>query len=271
MIPTWVGAVLAGCALLVWWPRPGTAVELRMGATVSVSAGSRRRLVTAAVFLGMACTAGLVVAFAAVAHRLLVGLTVAGAFWAAWQLRCMQRARAQRDHVRAETVEAIEALTSEIESGVEAARALDHLAADWPQFGPAAAAARIGGDVSATLHAAAATPGAEALDRLAGVWRLSARTGAAQRSVLDQLGHALREERELQREIISGLGPSRATARLLAALPLLGLALGSSMRGETLRILFDTMAGAVCLAAGVALACVGLMWVERIASAAEQW
>ena len=257
--------------LLTLWPGPAAIVRWRLGDPAAVDVGrtpwSNRLVRLLAVVAGSAVVIGV----GGPAHRLIVGGTVVGVVGAAWHFRRIRRARTQREMLRADMAEAIDALTSELESGILATRALASVASDWPILSPAASASRLGGDVAAAIRMAADRPGAEALDRLAAAWEISERTGAAQADVLDRMGRGLRDERELQREITAGLGPSRATARLLAGLPVLGLALGSGIRGESLHILFGTLTGSLCLAAGVFLACAGLAWVEHIASAAERW
>ena len=49
-----------------------------------------------------------------------------------------------------------------------------------------------------------------------------------------------------------------------------GLPLGSGMGGDPVGLLTGTWIGVTCLAAGCALACLGITWVERIAAAAER-
>src|SRR5665811_460560 len=257
--------------VLTLWPGPEAVIRWRLGdpavAGTDRPPWSNRLVQSVAVAAGSAVVIGV----GGPAHRLIVGGTAVGVLGAAWHFRRIRQARTRPERLRADMAEAIDALTSELESGILATRALASVASDWPILSSAASASRFGGDVAAALRTAADRPGAEALHRLAAAWEISERTGAAQADVLDRMGRALRDERDLQREISAGLGPSRATARLLAALPVLGLALGSGVRGESLHVLFGTLTGSLCLAAGVFLACAGLAWVEHIASAAERW
>ena len=134
----------------------------------------------------------------------------------------------------------------------------------------AAAACRMGGDVAGALRAAALKPWAENLDELAAAWEVCERSGAPMARVLDRLGDGIRDERETQREISAGLGPAKATARLMAVLPLFGLGMGVSMGARPVHILLDTVVGSLCLAAGAALACAGVWWVDQIAARAER-
>jgi tight adherence protein B len=56
----------------------------------------------------------------------------------------------------------------------------------------------------------------------------------------------------------------RATVALLAGLPILGLAMGSGIGAEPVRILTSTTIGHVLLVAGVALELLGLGWSSRL-------
>jgi tight adherence protein B len=73
----------------------------------------------------------------------------------------------------------------------------------------------------------------------------------------------------VRRQVSAGLAGARATARLLASLPILGLCLGYAVGARPLTFLTGTQVGWLCLAVGLALAGVGLFWVERLADACE--
>ena len=65
-------------------------------------------------------------------------------------------------------------------------------------------------------------PGAEGLRLVAASWHVSGRSGAGLAAVLDRVGAALREDEEAHAEVTAALGLPRATAKLLAGLPLVG-------------------------------------------------
>ena len=69
-------------------------------------------------------------------------------------------------------------------------------------------------------------------------WRLPGRCrralAAALAVVLDRIGVGLRDEEEARAEVAASLAPARATAKLLAGLPVFGLALGMSMGARPL-------------------------------------
>ncbi|WP_084693384.1 type II secretion system F family protein [Actinomadura atramentaria] len=119
------------------------------------------------------------------------------------------------------------------------------------------------------LEALAAEPGAAGLRPLAACWRIGAERGGALGDVLDGLATALRDEEELRREVAAQLAAPRATARLLAALPLLGLAMAAAIGAHPVAFLFTTLPGLACLLLGTSLNATGLWWTHHLAKAAE--
>ena len=166
--------------------------------------------------------------------------------------------------------EAIGLMSAELRAGILPQRVLTGLAVEFDFLAPAARAADLGGDVPAALRVAAGDTGAELLDDLAGAWLVAERAGAPLARVLDKLEETARGDLDIEREVESGLAPARATGRLMAVLPVFGLALGSGMGGDPVAILTGTIPGVLCLAAGCGLACTGIAWVERIATSAEE-
>ncbi|MEU5877264.1 type II secretion system F family protein [Spirillospora sp. NPDC047279] len=112
-------------------------------------------------------------------------------------------------------------------------------------------------------------PGAEGLRLLAACWRIGAERGGTLATVLDGLASALRDEEAQRQEIAAQLAGPRATARLLAGLPVLGLGMAAALGTNPLAFLFGTIPGAACLAVGVTLDAAGLGWTRRLAKAAE--
>lgn len=131
------------------------------------------------------------------------------------------------------------------------------------------AAARFGGDVPAALAAAARRPGAEGLLGLAACWRVAVDQGAGLAAGLERLEGALRAERDQRAELRAQLAGARSTAWMLAALPVLGLALGAALGADPLRVLLHTGTGWGCLLVGGLLEGVGMWWATRIVRGAE--
>ncbi|MEU8139880.1 type II secretion system F family protein [Streptodolium elevatio] len=129
----------------------------------------------------------------------------------------------------------------------------------------AVAVARVGGDIPDALVRAAAAPGADALARIAACWRVAAERGAGFAPALDRIAVGLRAEESGHRELEAELSGARTTARLLAALPLVGLLLGQGVGANPLDVLLHTPLGIGCLTLGLILIALGLDWTDRIA------
>lgn len=125
------------------------------------------------------------------------------------------------------------------------------------------------GEVDVALERLAVHPGAEGLRLLSACWRIGAERGGTFATVIEGLAVALRDEEAQRQEVASQLAGPRATARLLAGLPLLGLAMAAALGANPLAFLFGTLPGATCLSLGVGLDILGLLWTGRLARAAE--
>ncbi|MFJ9350240.1 type II secretion system F family protein [Streptomyces sp. NPDC101237] len=164
-------------------------------------------------------------------------------------------------------------LAGELRAGRQPGEALLRAARDSGGLGEAraavVAAARFGGDVPAALVTAARRPGADGLLGLAACWRVAVDQGAGLAAGLGRLETALRAERDQRADLRAQLSGARATVVLLAALPALGLLLGSAMGADPLRVLLHTGAGLGCLAAGAVFEGAGMWWAARIVRGAE--
>lgn len=251
-------ALLVGMAvsLLVMRPRrwPWAGASSRLGRRRS---GSTALVSLAAIGAVLLVEAGFLVA-------VVVPPAVAGVLW----LRHGARARRESDAERGCLVEAADALASELRAGIPAMQALAHVASGWPLFGPVAAAAVLGGDVSGALRRQASTPGAEALVGIAAAWQIAQQSGSGLAAALDRAAARARSDLDVRRVVAGELASARATARMVAVLPvvLLTLAGGRPAWG----FLLTTVPGVACLGAGLALAFVGMWWMERIVNAVEE-
>lgn len=102
---------------------------------------------------------------------------------------------------------------------------------------------------------------------LAGV-SLSRSTGCALADVVSAIQADLESRSRQRAELRANASGHRATVALLAGLPILGLAMGSGIGAEPVRILTETTTGNVVLVAGVALELLGLAWSRRLISRA---
>lgn len=259
---TLAAAVAAVVAVLLWRPPGRWILRHRLGRPpVEVS----RSLVA----WSIAVVVGVSVAGQVRGPRLVLAATVVGvAVFAARQLGRSRRQELVRRR-RAEVAEVLALMAAELRSGLLPAQTLTGLADDFVFLAPAARSAGLGGDVPAALRDAAAVPGRESLLEVAAAWQVAERAGAPVAVVLGRLEDAVRDRREIEREVQAGVGPARATGRLMAVLPVVGLGLGSGMGGDPVAVLTGTWIGVACLAAGCALACLGVAWVEQIATATE--
>ncbi|HYN75784.1 MAG TPA: type II secretion system F family protein [Candidatus Limnocylindria bacterium] len=129
---------------------------------------------------------------------------------------------------------------------------------------------RLGAAVPPALRRVGQVRGAEGLHALAAAWQVAERTGAALGPVLAQVSDGLRDQQVAERSVRAALSGARATARLLASLPLVGLLLGTSLGLAPAEFLLGTTPGRVCLVAGLGLEALGLTWTDRMAEAAAR-
>ncbi|MBO0818665.1 MAG: hypothetical protein J2P30_26315, partial [Actinobacteria bacterium] len=107
------------------------------------------------------------------------------------------------------------------------------------------------------------------LTGLAACWRVGAETGIGFATVLDRLATTLRADLAHRSEVSAQLAGARSSARLLAALPVVGLVLATGLGTNPLTFLFATPYGLVCLTIGLALDALGLFWTHHLATEAE--
>lgn len=105
---------------------------------------------------------------------------------------------------------------------------------------------------------------ADALARIRAAVRLSARTGCSLAAVASAVEDDLRSRHRLRLELRTATAAPRASAALLAGLPLLGLAMGAGIGADPWGVLTGTGAGQVLLVIGAGLEVAGLAWARRL-------
>lgn len=163
---------------------------------------------------------------------------------------------------RTAVIEACDILAAELTAGSPPSEALEAAATICPDLQIASAAAKLGGDVPASLDLAAETPGSEGLRALAAAWRVAEESGAAFAAITERLAESLRAEESIRRQITTTLAGPRATARLLAVLPLFGTFIGYAIGANPLTFLLHTPPGWLCLTLGLLLTITGLHWTN---------
>ncbi|QNG21081.1 secretion protein F [Rhodococcus triatomae] len=198
---------------------------------------------------------------AVVVAALLVGATAHGRI-----------ARARADRERIAQVAAVQAgldtLAAELTVGAHpaaaCAAAADECAPPVAEvFRTAAARARLGGSAAQGFRGARG-PAAEAFERIAAVWLVADRHGLALAELLQAVRADLQGRARFRRRTEAGLAGARATAAVLAGLPVVGVGLGQLMGASPWRVLLGGGVGGVLLVVGSALACAGLFWTDRI-------
>lgn len=241
-----VAVLLAGPARPHWardggprrrrWVRPGLVTVVALGAVLVVPPG---RIV-------------------------LVTITGAAAL-AAWSLVARRRRTEQVLVARGEVAAFCEALAAEVRAGQPASTALVRAGADWPRFAEISRAQRLGGDVVAAFRVASAADGCTDLRLVGAAWAVTQQSGAGLARALTRVSGLLAAEAATRRVVRAELASARATARLLALLPVFALLMGRGIGGDPFGFLFATPAGLGCLAGGLALGFAGLWWIEAIA------
>lgn len=267
-----LAALLAGAAVACWLglPRPG-AVRVQALSDRPRDRPTSRQAVDPRLGGLLAGGAGLLWVGPVPAALLAAGATLALRAWTG-------RGRAaERAAERVRAVEACATLAGELRAGRTPAEALSAAAevacgGSRTALEAAAAAAAAGADVPAALLLRGAAPTAvpEVLRGLAACWAVCATAGSGLAAAVERLEEGLRATLAQRRAVEAELAGPRATAAMLALLPLAGLALAAGLGADPLGVLLHTPAGLFCLVAGVALDVLGLRWTARLVARAAE-
>jgi tight adherence protein B len=148
---------------------------------------------------------------------------------------------------RARAVDAAASLAADLRAGVPVASALADAADGLTPAPPGRA-------------------GAEPIRRrVAAAVELAELSGAPLADVLDRLGADLRAADRVRAAAVAQAAGARASAWLLAAMPVAGVLLGYAVGTDPVRVLLHTPLGAACAVAAVLLQLGGLAWSDRLA------
>jgi tight adherence protein B len=187
----------------------------------------------------------------------------------ALRLRRRRRGRRARDEGRALEA-AIDVLVGELRAGAHPVFAFG-VAADESGGTVAdscravAARARLGADVAAGLRSVAETSALPAQwHRLAVCWQLACDHGLAMSTLIRAAQRDIAERQRFSAQVTSTMAGARATATILASLPVLLVLLGQLIGARPVAFLLAGYAGGWLLVIGVTLICGGLLWSDSI-------
>jgi tight adherence protein B len=180
--------------------------------------------------------------------------------------------RRLQQHRDAEAVTFCGAFAAELRAGLPPAAALSSAAAELALLGPrllqAAHAVGRGAFLGEELAQAAADSSCARLAAAAAVCAAGEATGSGIADVLDRVGRGMASDDEAAAELAALAAGPRATAVVLAALPLMAVALATALGLAPLRILFHTALGVALWTSAGALEVLGVCWVRRITAGA---
>ncbi|MFT4123558.1 MAG: type II secretion system F family protein, partial [Microbacteriaceae bacterium] len=104
---------------------------------------------------------------------------------------------------------------------------------------------------------------------LAAAWSVASDSGAPLAGALRGFAAALRDIAQTRRQVRVALAGPRATARVVLALPAVGVLLGVALGFDTIGVLLRTPAGWLCLAVGAALLVTARAWMRALLRRAE--
>lgn len=182
----------------------------------------------------------------------------------------LPRWRRRHDRRDEAVVELLAGLRDELASGSALRPAFLRAAAATgaPVAPQSQAVCRMGGDVPEMLRAEAGRD--QLLVALAALWQVCEESGGAMAAALDRLVDGARETARLRAQIASELAGPRSTVRVLAFLPLVGLAMGFLLGINPLQFLLTTPWGWGCILGAVLLEVAGIVWVRKLVRGIEQ-
>lgn len=176
------------------------------------------------------------------------------------------RRRDARERLR--VIQALSALAAELEVGQPPGPAMRRAGGEPSVWPTALGALLLDGDVVPALVADAVRH--PVLSQLAACWQVGADSGAGLAAAVERLSAAARSAEEVRVDLEGQLAGPRASARLLAGLPFVGIAFGMMLGSDPLAWLLTSMPGRACLVTGLALTAVGTWWTGRIARRVER-
>lgn len=185
-----------------------------------------------------------------------------------WRRRLRRREAQARQ--RQGAAEFLLAFADELTTGLPLETAVVRASEGMTWLSHAVRAAEMGGDIPLALRQDAARGDLAVLASLSAAWQVASGSGAGLAVAARNLGHAAMERERARRELASEMAGPRATAKVLALLPFIGLLLGSGFGGSPWTWLTSTPTGLVTLGLGLGLECLGLLWVQWLVRRVEK-
>jgi tight adherence protein B len=181
------------------------------------------------------------------------------------------RGRQRRGSLEQAFAHDLRALVAELRSGAHPGKALSTAASStvlWPQ----AVAAERFGDGVADGFARDATENPRLgryLRQLSACWRVGVNHGSGLAISIERLAVSIETTMDVEATLANELAAPRATVRLLAFLPVVGIAMGYMLGANPLAWFVDTGIGKVTFLAAGGLTIAGSWWSHRIVSRIE--
>lgn len=173
---------------------------------------------------------------------------------------------------RAAAIELVSAFAAELRAGQPVRQAFIRAqrSGPVPVAAHVSAVAELGGDVPRALRIEAVKQGLPILQSLAALWRVAEGSGAGLAEAADRLALAETAAQQARAEVVAQLASPRATAKVLAGLPLVGVMLGSGLGASPVSWLLGSVGGYSVLAVGLLLEILGLWWIARLTQGVEK-
>ncbi len=183
-----------------------------------------------------------------------------------WSRLAPRVARRMRSDPAPPILELLTGLVAELAAGQPTDHALRAAAAPLePNPCPeAVVATQTGGSVPEALRRDASRPGAHRLRAVAACWEVAEHSGAGLASAVQRLAEGVRSSEQANAQLSGEIAAVRTSARLLAGLPFLGLAIGQWIGAHPLTFLTGSWLGRAILAVGLALQGMGMCWLYRM-------
>lgn len=168
------------------------------------------------------------------------------------------------DQDAADTAAVVQRLAVLMEAGVSPGHAWAYAAEDGDPVAVAVAAEVEGGAAPGVAVAGMPGPWRE----VAVAWRVAETVGAPLAPSLRRFAEALRDAQQARDDVAVALADPAATAKLVAWLPLVGVALGGALGFDVVATLGNPI-GVACLVAGIALMAGARAWTARLVRRAQ--